>query len=72
MLKNKKIEGFIKSIITMAADKGMSEEEFTAAIDTARKMIRTNPISKDCLKNAGLNEISDAEYQKLIQEILEK
>lgn len=56
----------------MAADKGMSEEEFTAAIDTARKMIRTNPISKDCLKNAGLNEISDAEYQKLIQEILEK
>lgn len=56
MLKNKKVEGFIKSIINMAADKGMTEEEFTSAIDTARKMIRRNPVSKECLQNTVLSD----------------
>ena len=60
MLKNKKVDGFIKSIINMAADKGMTEEEFTSAIDTARKMIRRNPVSKDCLRNSVLSDDNDA------------
>lgn len=56
MINNEKVKGFTKSIINMAADKGMSEEEFTSAIDTARKIIRRNPVSKDCLKDIKFSE----------------
>lgn len=40
---------FATLIISLAAKKGLTEEQFTSAIDTARKIIRRNPVSEKCL-----------------------
>lgn len=49
MVSSKKVKNFAVSIIKIAEKHGLSEEEFTSAIDTARKVIRRNPVSAKCL-----------------------
>lgn len=51
MVSNKKVKNFAVSIIKIAEKHGLSEEEFTSVIDTARKVIRRSPVSTKCLDN---------------------
>lgn len=51
MVSSEKVKNFAVSIIKIAEKHGLSEEEFTSAIDTARKVIRRNPVSAKCLDN---------------------
>lgn len=56
MISNEKVRTFAISIIKIAENKKLSEEEFTSAIDTARKIIRRNPITSKCLDNIRFEE----------------
>ncbi len=51
MSSSEKVKAFAVSIIKIAEREGLSEEEFTSAIDMARKVIRRNPITSKCLDN---------------------
>lgn len=54
MKTSRKVGFFAREIIKMAEEKGLTEEEFTSGIDTARKIIRRNPITSKCLDGIAL------------------
>ena len=54
MKTSRKVRNFSREIIQMAEKKGFTEEEFTSAIDTARKIIRRTPITSKCLEGIKL------------------
>lgn len=54
MKTNRKVRNFSREIIRMAEERELTEEEFTSAIDTARKIIRRNPITSKCLEGIKL------------------
>lgn len=54
MKTSRKVRNFAREIIGIAEKKGLTEEEFTSAIDTARKIIRRNPVTSKCLEGIKL------------------
>ena len=68
MKTSRKVRNFSRAIIEMAEKSGLSEEEFTSAIDTARKIIRRNPVTSKCLEGIKL-EPNDAFDEIEITEI---